>query len=161
DEPGGIGALARRVLRSAPTAVTPFTPLLRVLGVGEEEEPDVARAAGQGLTFGFSDELVGAARGALGPGTVGEGIQAGRAERAEGALGGGVAGAVLAPAVAGGVKLGGAIGRRLIDVLGLRPRTRGNIPIPDIPEPAAAPAAAGEIAEAAEEAGGPLARALA
>src|SRR5690554_4067133 len=70
DEPGGIGALARRVLRSAPTAVTPFTPLLRVLGVGEEEEPDVARAAGQGLTFGFSDELVGAARGALGPGTV-------------------------------------------------------------------------------------------
>src|SRR5690606_1920727 len=231
DEPGGIGALARRVLRSAPTAVTPFTPLLRVLGVGEEEEPDVARAAGQGLTFGFSDELVGAARGALGRGAVGEGIRAerealeefgrerpvvragaelaggatlggagsglarrlvpegasrgrallgliaggagggaafgagaaegGLAERAEGALGGGVAGAVLAPAVAGGVKLGGAIGRRLIDVLGLRPRTRGNIPIPDIPEPAAAPAAAGEIAEAAEEAGGPLARALA
>src|SRR5690606_15945468 len=103
----------------------------------------IAGGAGGGAAFG-----AGAAEGGL-------------AERAEGALGGGVAGAVLAPAVAGGVKLGGAIGRRLIDVLGLRPRTRGNIPIPDIPEPAAAPAAAGEIAEAAEEAGGPLARALA
>src|SRR5690606_27267340 len=99
----------------------------------------IAGGAGGGAAFG-----AGAAEGGL-------------AERAEGALGGAVAGAILAPAVAGGVKLGGAIGRRLIDVLGLRPRTRGNIPIPDIPEPAAAPAAA----EAAEEAGGPLARALA
>ena len=101
----------------------------RVVSSRESQDPDgpkqfgsgFARTVGQGLTFGFGDEIEGAIRGALGPGTVREGIDAARQSLGEyrsahpgtailGELAGGLVTGVGGAAALGRTALGAGLG---------------------------------------------------